>query len=73
MEGLFVDSNHRSNGIGKLLLDYVKQKHQTLRLSVFAKNMRAVEFYKRNGFYTSNSFIDEQTGENCYEMIWSNM
>lgn len=33
--------------------------------------MRAVDFYKRNGFHINTNFIDEQTGENNYEMIWS--
>ena len=71
IEGLFVDSKYRSKGIGKRLLDYVKLNHHILKLNVYVKNIRAVDFYKRNGFYISKSFIDEQTGENSYEMIWS--
>ena len=71
IEGLFVASEYRSQGIGKQLLDYVKQEHHTLKLNVYIKNMRAVDFYKRNGFHINTNFIDEQTGENNYEMIWS--
>ena len=71
IEGLFVDSKYRSKGIGKRLLDYVKLNHHILKLNVYVKTIRAVDFYKRNGFYISKSFIDEQTGENSYEMIWS--
>ena len=69
IEGLFVDSKYRSKGIGKQLLDYVKLNHHILKLNVYVKNMRAIAFYKRNGFIISRKFIDELTGENSYEMV----
>ena len=73
IEGLFVDSKYRSKGIGKQLLDYVKLNHHILKLNVYVKNMRAIAFYKRNGFIISRKFIDELTGENSYEMVWTEL
>lgn len=73
IEGLFVDSKYRSKGIGKQLLDYVKLNHHILKLNVYVKNIRAVDFYKRNGFYINKNFVDELTSEKNYEMIWSKL
>lgn len=60
IEGLFVDSKYRSKGIGKQLLDYVKLNHHILKLNVYVKNMRAIAFYKRNGFIISSSFASKK-------------
>ena len=73
IEGLFVDSTCRSKGIGKRLLDYVKTDHHFLRLNVYMKNRRAVGFYSRNGFQIHRNFMDEQTGADSYELIWSKL
>lgn len=73
IEGLFVDPKYRSKGIGKQLLDYVKLNHHILKLNVYVKNIRAVDFYKRNGFYINKNFVDELTSEKNYEMIWSKL
>lgn len=48
--GIFVGKACRSNGIGRRLLDYVKEERETLMLQVYEKNRRAVCFYKREGF-----------------------
>lgn len=73
IEGLFVDPKYQSKGIGKQLLDYVKLNHHILKLNVYVKNIRAVDFYKRNGFYINKNFVDELTSEKNYEMIWSKL
>lgn len=36
--GIFVSSEVQSQGIGKLLLDYVKSRKETLCLNVYQKN-----------------------------------
>lgn len=71
--GIFVDSRCRSVGIGKQLLDYVKQTHSTLSLSVYQKNKRAVAFYAREGFTILSKKLDESTGEVEYTMIWKRL
>ena len=50
MEGIFVSDEMQSCGIGKLLLDYIKNKKVRLRLNVYQKNTRAISFYQREGF-----------------------
>lgn len=68
--GVFVDAKHRSLGIGKQLLAYVKQTHTGLSLGVYQKNKRAVAFYLREGFSILSEQPDEVTGETEYTMIW---
>ena len=49
IEGIFVSDEMQSCGIGKLLLDYVKDKKVSLRLNVYQKNARAISFTKEKG------------------------
>lgn len=69
--GVFVDSRCRSCGIGRQLLEYVKQTHDTLSLDVYKKNKRAICFYLREGFSVLSEELDEDTKEAEYTMIWS--
>ena len=69
--GIFVDGNNKSRGIGKKLLDFVKDKKDSLELSVYEKNTRAMNFYKREGFKIGEKNIDENTDEVEIKMIWS--
>lgn len=57
--GLFVDKNHRGQGIGKQLLDFVKENHDRLSLDAYIKNQGAVNFYQRNGFIIVSQTKDE--------------
>ncbi len=68
--GIFVAEKHRSMGIGKRLLEYVKERYSTLSLSVYQQNKRAVDFYFREGFLVSAEGMDEETGNAEYIMIW---
>ena len=60
----------QSCGIGKLLLDYIKNKKLRLRLNVYQKNIRALSFYQREGFDIQSEGLDEATGEKEYTMLW---
>lgn len=68
--GLFIDKNHRSQGIGKQLLERAKQHHDSLSLLVYADNIRAFAFYEREGFVSVQHSLDEETGNYEYLMIW---
>lgn len=68
--GIFIDSNFRSQGIGKALVDYVKNIKNKLTLRVYDKNSRAIEFYKREGFVSVDESIDPATEEKEHEMLW---
>ena len=70
IEGIFVSNDMQSQGIGKILLDYVKDKRGKLRLNVYQKNTRAISFYQREGFGIQYSGFDEATGEEDYVMVW---
>lgn len=69
--GIFVDKAYRSQGIGRQLLEYVKQLHSTLSLNVYQKNERALRFYRENGFTIVSKQNDEHIGEIEFTMIWN--
>ena len=70
IEGIFVSAEMQSQGIGKILLNYVKGKSNKLILNVYQKNTRAISFYQREGFEIQYSGLDEATGEKDYVMAW---
>ena len=70
IEGIFVSDEMQSHGIGKILLDYMKDKKVRLQLNVYQKNVRAISFYQREGFTIQCDQIDEFTGEKEYVMNW---
>ena len=69
--GLFVESKYQCKGVGKELLNHVKVRYQTLQLSVYEKNTKAVTFYLRQGFVITTKVVDENTGELEYHMTWN--
>lgn len=71
IEGIFVREASQSRGIGKQLLNYVKQIKSSMRLSVYQKNTRAITFYQREQFVICSENIDESTNEKEFNMTWS--
>lgn len=69
--GIFVNKNNQSRGIGKQLLDYVKEIKETLNLSVYQKNIHAISFYQREQFIIQSEHIDNDNNEKEFIMIWS--
>ena len=43
---------------------------RALCLNVYQKNVRAIRFYRREGFQIRRSGLDAATGEPDYEMLW---
>ena len=70
VEGIFVSDEMQSRGIGKMLLDYIKDKKDRLQLKVYQKNVRAMSFYQREGFTIQSEEMDEFTREKEYVMNW---
>ncbi len=70
IEGFFVDGKCRCRGVGKSLIDFVKERHTKLTLCVYEKNERASEFYKREGFVPVRKKPDISTGETEILMKW---
>ena len=69
--GIFVNKNNQSRGIGKQLVDYVKEIKETLNLSVYQKNIRAISFYQREQFVIQFEHIDNDNSEKEFIMTWS--
>ena len=70
IEGIFVSDEMQSQGIGRLLLNCIKERKTKLFLHVYQKNARAIRFYKREDFEIQSENLDEDTGEKEYVMIW---
>lgn len=68
--GIFVVPDSQAQGIGRSLLQLMKEKYTELSLRVYQKNNRAVEFYRREEFILSAEEIDENTGELELVMAW---
>ena len=69
--GLFVSNRYQANGIGGELLERCKQEYSILKLDVYAKNIKAVNFYKKHGFKIEQEKENEETREVEYSMIWN--
>lgn len=68
LPALFVTPSMQKRGIGKELMDFVKQSHDYLTLNVYADNRESVDFYKKQGFVIIKESIDEHTGHKEYLM-----
>lgn len=67
---LFVSEEIQREGIGRILVNYAKNKYEKLSLKVYEKNINATMFYKAMGFKKIKSQIDESTSEKEYIMEW---
>ncbi|MCG3674747.1 GNAT family N-acetyltransferase [Aliarcobacter butzleri] len=71
--GIFVSFSFQSKGIGKKLLDYIKEFKKELSLNVYVKNISAIKFYQREDFIINSQNIDEETKEQQILMIWKSL
>lgn len=70
LAALFIDVKHQGEGYGKRLLNFIKERRQSLQLKVYKKNEKAIDFYLRNGFVIKEELLDEQTAEKELLMEW---
>lgn len=70
LAALFVAPAHQKKGVGSRLLALAKKMRDTLELSVYAENERAVAFYRKNGFRMTNKRIEEMTGHTELLMVF---
>lgn len=68
--GLFVKEEWQSHGIGKMVIDRIKEEKDGLELHVFAENEGAVRFYIREGFEILEEQRNPDTGKLEYWMVW---
>lgn len=69
---IFVDEKNQGKGIGKQLINYVMNLRNELRLNVYQKNEKSVNFYKARNFKIISESIDQATQEKEYIMEWKN-
>ena len=69
LAALFVAPAHQKKGVGSRLLALAKKMRDTLELSVYAENERAVAFYRKNGFRMTDKRIEEMTGHTELLMV----
>lgn len=70
LAAIFVDNKSQGIGIGKKLLNFIKEKRTEIQLKVYKKNTQTVEFYKSQGFKILSENKEEETGENEFLMEW---
>ena len=64
LKKLFVEPVLQGQGIGAALLDYAVRECKVRYLWALEKNVRAIAFYERNGFYkTADRKLEEDTEE----------
>lgn len=69
--GIFVKEDKQSKGIGKQLLNYVKNIKPNISLNTYQKNTKAVRFYKREQFQIVSESVDDITNEKEFIMEWN--
>lgn len=52
-------------------MNKVKENRDNLTLSVYKKNISAINFYKKNDFIITSENIDKDTAEIEYTMTWN--
>lgn len=67
LAAIFVTPAFQGKGIGKKLLNYVKNISPEITLSVYSKNTPSIHFYTREGFRQIEERLDENTNE--YEWV----
>jgi Acetyltransferases len=72
LAALFIDEERQGGGLGRKLLDHVKQGRDEIELKVYVRNVNAFRFYLKQGFTVMEELTDEATGEREYRMVWNN-
>ena len=67
---LFIRKEYRRQGIGRKLINFVKDKYDKLELQVYERNVNAMLFYASLGFVNKKIQIDDNTNEKEYVMEW---
>ena len=68
---IFVIDEIQREGIGRILINHIKDKYKIISLKVYEKNINATMFFKAMGFKKIKSQINESTSEKEYVMEWN--
>ena len=61
IEGIFVSDEMQSRGIGKLLLNYIKDRRTKLHLNVYQKNTQAIHFIEEKVLNSYKLLVNKRT------------
>ena len=70
LEAMFVRPEYWRQGVGLSLLRLLQETYDQLELKVYAKNTRALNFYRHAGFVILGETICPHTGEPELHMRW---
>jgi len=70
LAAIFIKTEMQRKGIGKRLIDYIKQQRNTIQLKVYRENSNSIDFYKSQGFVFLCESIDQPTGQIECLMEW---
>ncbi|WP_245820408.1 GNAT family N-acetyltransferase [Flavimaricola marinus] len=70
VDHLYLLPSHVGRSIGLSLLDKAKERHDMLQLWVFQRNVRAVNFYERNGFERVKETDGSGNEEKCPDALY---
>ncbi len=70
LESSILAPESQGTGIGKALLEHVKERHPEIVLNVYAKNEPSILFYEKQGFRLIKKQTEEGTGEEEFVMKW---
>jgi putative acetyltransferase len=70
INGLFVKADQQRKGIGRALLDHVKDRHQQLELCCFVDNYEAQRFYHAQDFEIVLERVNDELPHDEYVMRW---
>lgn len=71
LAAIFVKNQMQGNGIGESLLNYIKINRNSIQLKVYEKNIKSINFYKKQKFKIISKILDENTNEIEFLMEWS--
>lgn len=70
LAAIFVQTDKQGSGIGKKLLNYIKERRATILLKVYKQNSNSVHFYENQEFKVLSENKEEITNEIEFVMEW---
>ena len=71
IKAIYVNPSFIRNGIGKKLINFCKDKYDTLILEVYEKNINAILFFSNLGFKNKKIDIEKIHNEKIFIMEWN--
>ena len=66
--GLFVLPHHHSKGVGRQLVEFIRESYEELEVEVFKQNKIGRAFYDKYGFKIIKEELHEESGEEILRM-----